>query len=342
MDLLLNSWNLGKLYPIFITNDITDLDTLKEFIENSNDEIKREVLKSIGLLLRLKKKFRDHSEKLSDPGSEFQDTDTKPTLGITDANFESSAGSSSLHTDNASIVTSIDISDLPVISETDLQEPEQLLIVNSTSTSKRDSKLVNFDLRKILEDHPIGRALLRTALSNIPLEAQWQSYLCEIIVIHFLKSKKELVNDDFDKISKKIVEIFPNQCTQIYYVPTVKKTYSKRIKSEISKEKLVDKWRNINTIIRSLENLTVNILKDHIDEPQTSSPLASKQWLVNNREDADVLIHWDLSYDLRREEVENKKYLSAIDIFNDWPILKETIGSKLVNVMSKNFLGDSN
>ncbi|KAH0546489.1 hypothetical protein KQX54_010398 [Cotesia glomerata] len=192
MDLLLNSWNLDELYPIFI-------------------------------------------EKLSEPGSEFQDPDTKPTLGITDANFESSADSSSLHTDNASIVTTIDISDLPVISETDLQEPEQLLIVNSTSTSKRDSKLVNFDLRKILEDHPIGRALLRTA---------------------------------------------PN----------------------------------------------------HIDERQTSSPLASKQWLVNNREDADVLIHWDLSYDLRREEVENKKYLSAIDIFNDWPILKETIGSKLIHI----------
>ncbi|KAH0546519.1 hypothetical protein KQX54_010855, partial [Cotesia glomerata] len=252
MDLLLNSWNLDELYPIFITNDITDLDTLKEFIENSSEEMKRE------------------SEKLNEPGSEFQDPDTKSTLGITDANFGSSAGSSSLHTDNASIVTSIDISDLPVISETDLQEPEQLLIVNSTSTSKRDSKLVNFDLRKILEDQRLAIA-------------------CE-------------------------------------------KKYSKRNKSEISKGKLVDKWRNINKIIWSLENLTVNILEDHIDEPQTSSSLASKQWLVNNREDADVLIHWGLSYDLRTEEVENKKYLSAIDIFNDWPILKETIGSKLVHI----------
>lgn len=79
-----------------------------------------------------------------------------------------------------------------------------------------------------------------------------------------------LCNDDFNYLATKIIELFPNECKETYFVPPVKKKESRDKKSEISKEKLVDKWRNARTFIRSAEKLGNEVSDD--DE----SPLSAE------------------------------------------------------------------
>lgn len=89
---------------------------------------------------------------------------------------------------------------------------------------KKESTFCNFNLKELLSEHPIGRELL--LISNqkkLHLEASWISMLCETIVYDCLKKDIILLNEDIEEIALKIVELFPAECTQTFYVPPVKK-----------------------------------------------------------------------------------------------------------------------
>ena len=60
-------------------------------------------------------------------------------------------------------------------------------------------------------------------------------------------------NSDFDFLAKEIVKVFPNECTATYYVPPVPKKLCRHNKGQLSKGRLVDKWKNKRTFIRRSE-----------------------------------------------------------------------------------------
>lgn len=74
---------------------------------------------------------------------------------------------------------------------------------------------------------------------------------CFDILLYF----RVLTNDNFEQLATQIVELFPNECAESFYVPPVKKKDSRTHKSGISKGKLVDKYRNKCTFIRAAKNL---------------------------------------------------------------------------------------
>ncbi|CAG5096521.1 Protein of unknown function [Cotesia congregata] len=229
-------------------NHITDLDILGEFLTRATEEVRKEVIPSVGLRLLLNKKYPEH----------------------------------------------------------------------------------------VLNDHPVGKELLLIASKkDISLEAVWISHLCEIIVIYCLQKNLTLINEDFEELAEKIVNLFPAECIQTFYVPPVKKKNSLRQVSQISKGKLVDKYRNTLTTIRSLRKVA-DVSNDcmELDENQDNSQdpaLESKKWLKHHRDEVQVILHWKSSYQLRRTEVLSNKYLSATDILNDWPMLKEFVCAELIN-----------
>lgn len=51
-------------------------------------------------------------------------------------------------------------------------------------------------------------------------------------------------NEDFESISKEIEEVFPGETCYTYYIPPIRKKYSRNNKSITSRGKLVDKYRN--------------------------------------------------------------------------------------------------
>lgn len=65
----------------------------------------------------------------------------------------------------------------------------------------------------------------------------------------------------------KIVTEFPCECAQLYYVPSTPKSQARSKKSERSKGKLIDKFRNRKTYIREAENLLNSKVKsDNAEE----------------------------------------------------------------------------
>lgn len=62
---------------------------------------------------------------------------------------------------------------------------------------------------------------------------------------------RRLTNDDHEQIADQIVELFPKEKKAVYYVPPIKKRNSIDNKSELSKGKLVDRYRNTITFLRT-------------------------------------------------------------------------------------------
>ena len=56
-------------------------------------------------------------------------------------------------------------------------------------------------------------------------------------------------------MATKIKELFPEECTQVYYIKPTRKKDSKDDKAGRSKGKLVDKYRNSVTFIRRANKL---------------------------------------------------------------------------------------
>jgi hypothetical protein len=70
-----------------------------------------------------------------------------------------------------------------------------------------------------------------------------------------------LTNDLCEHISKTIVEIFPTETPETYYIPPIKKKDSIHNKSVISKGKLISMWRNKryknNLLLKKVKEETV-------------------------------------------------------------------------------------
>ena len=159
------------------------------------------------------------------------------------------------------------------------------------------------------------------------------------------------------------MELFPNECTETYYLPPLPKSKSKSDKSEVARGKLVDKFRNIRSFIRSAYNLgqqrelscdpvgfegplhihetlwfdlwyfisvpalfSITLFSHNVDEEAANS----RNWLLHNREAEGVQRHWDLSYPLRKLDSENNAYREVAALLVKWPILAESNGYELV------------
>lgn len=78
-------------------------------------------------------------------------------------------------------------------------------------------------------------------------------------ILYFVSNQffiyRRLQNNDFAILTKKIMQLFSNECYQTYYVPPKLKKHSRVNKPERAKGKLVDKYRNKLTFIRKADNL---------------------------------------------------------------------------------------
>ena len=64
----------------------------------------------------------------------------------------------------------------------------------------------------------------------------------------------------------------------------------------------------------------------------------SKNWLRDNVEPEDeVKTHWNNSYSLRVSELYETNNKTITEIYNEWPILKNSDGYKLVMILKKEF-----
>lgn len=80
---------------------------------------------------------------------------------------------------------------------------------------------------------------------------------------------RRLTNNDFSFIVDKIIELFPKEKKEVYYVPPIRKRNSIDGRSGIAKGKLIDKYRNTLTFLREAKLLPS--LKHSNDELETDT-----------------------------------------------------------------------
>ncbi|KAL0110646.1 hypothetical protein PUN28_013911 [Cardiocondyla obscurior] len=112
------------------------------------------------------------------------------------------------------------------------------------------SDINNFNLKNLLNNHIIGKAILLKYAKTKSLDNKDRNNLCDIIICHFLNEGKRLNNTTISVLADKIIEIFEQERKSTYFVSPIGKRKSRYNKPEIARGKLVDKHRNKLTIIR--------------------------------------------------------------------------------------------
>lgn len=110
--------------------------------------------------------------------------------------------------------------------------------------------VINFDLKGLLKNHIIGRAILLKFEKTKLIDNKDRNHLCDIIICYFLNEKKRLNNSTISILADKIVEIFQGEKRSTYYVSPIGKSRSRHNRPEVAKGKLIDKHRNKLTMLR--------------------------------------------------------------------------------------------
>lgn len=153
---------------------------------------------------------------------------------------------------------------------------------SSNASFRPGSVLNNFDLNEFIKTDIFGQALLvkaqREGLANVDRDRS-----ADLLVRPLMNKHGKLSSDDFEILSNKIAEIFPREKSSTYYVPAIRKHYSRRLQSEKARGKLIDKQRNLLHLLRLLSNSDAY---DVISEGATST-IPDK---TNNIEDEGIYL----------------------------------------------------
>ena len=85
---------------------------------------------------------------------------------------------------------------------------------------------------------------------------------------------------DFDYLTDEIINLFPNENKEVYYVKAIEKKSSRSNKSVPAKGKLVDKYRNKLQFFRECE-IKINEDDDQNDTNNTASSSGEVYYIKN-------------------------------------------------------------
>ncbi|XP_008208609.1 uncharacterized protein LOC100114950 isoform X1 [Nasonia vitripennis] len=297
MNIILKSWGFPNLVDVFKQNDILTIDALNALMDDP-DELKN-VIPSAGVRILLKKKLREHIEV--NEQIKFELSATENSLLEDSLKEEELQG---LETTEEVEANDEDTIDVEYVENQTTPDGEPACKKQRISTAVND-----LDLKALLEDHALGPSILRVYEAKKELCSASQSYLVEIITLHFLRDNNLRLTDHDFKVLVWLI-------------------------------KLVDKYRNRRTYILQSHKLSSQCQSTAKRVPVTNnldvqSALESKEWLVINREKREVLKHWEFTFNLRQTDAKNQEYQTVADIYKNWPILEESYGFELIE---KDFL----
>ncbi|XP_044765669.1 uncharacterized protein LOC123321926 [Coccinella septempunctata] len=310
---------------LFAEEGIT-LDLLKDFVEEKH--LLESLVPRIGDRLRLAQKIKDYFNA----GKESEYTviyDQEPSIENNQINEDlillspSTVSVSTISTPAAS--TSFDL----------ITEPPP-----RKKSNNLNSFITNLDLKELLDSSALGKALLSWYCVKGALDTARQGYLVDIITTEIInRGFTHLTNSDYSILSQKIVEVFPSEITEVYYLAPVKKKDSPINKPGLAKGKLVDKFRNRLTFFREArilpsrtnsEVLSSSIQEAEEEHVEDQSLDYHIQWLYHNREPLeDVYKHWDSLFSSRRQKL-LKEGGDLTEFYKEYPILKESICLSLI------------
>lgn len=178
------------------------------------------------------------------------------------------------------------------------------VVLNCRSTtldnedSDLESKYFPNDLKNFLENHPYGATILQIYNNSQDLDSSCLTILSNIIILELIKRKIPVNHDGWRKITSETLNVFPTECTETFFVSPIKLKNSKKFKSEVSKGKFVDKYRNMQTFMRRAQSLdkkeTLNDKIQVVESDQSNTAKDSQKILLYERGSDEVMKHWEL------------------------------------------------
>ncbi|KYN22124.1 hypothetical protein ALC57_05488 [Trachymyrmex cornetzi] len=179
--------------------------------------------------------------------------------------------------------------------------------------------------------------------STNQLDEKLRTTLCNIIVSYIKNISASLTNELCKHISKAIVEVFPTEVAERYYISPVKKTNSKNNKSIISKGKLITMWRNRrfknNQLLKRIKEETVEKLdSDQTENLEFHDEIKEcAEWVKNNIAPwGDVLEKWHKTHKMIMNDIADLQERNLTQIFDNWSLFKHPQGHELINIDFKN------
>ena len=192
-----------------------------------------------------------------------------------------------------------------------------------TATKPGNFFLHHATMESYMKSSTIVNSIVEEYKVDMKLEG-WQRTRIVDYVVHGLMARHASVTADLlEDVSKEICKVFSNEDPIIYF-------QRKKVGASTPTGKLYWRYNNEKAKLR-----TPKKMKKEAPKPNTerSSPdeAITKTWLHYNRKPWDEVVkRWKLSFNLRREELNNTPLVK--DFLDDWPILKSENGFILVSI----------
>ncbi|CAH0562948.1 unnamed protein product [Brassicogethes aeneus] len=230
--------------------------------------------------------------------------------------------------------TNFSVPDKPGTSTESLNEILQAIENEEIVTEDISYQFPDFDLKTLLQTSPLGKFYE----TNNSLDNLRRGRLVDIIIKHLFNYivKHRLKYEQYNKISAKIISIFPKENIGTYFVPPIPKNKSISGKSIFAKGKLVDKCRNL-LYISGESKRKKRRERDENDDPQAKKSRLTidketeddQIWLKSNFEPwATVLEKWKKTYKIRQSE----SFTTVHEFIEKWNILKDLRSDVLINL----------
>ncbi|XP_045460500.1 uncharacterized protein LOC123670948 [Harmonia axyridis] len=323
MENFLEEGGLMHLKESLEENGIDSIDLITQLVQDKSFE---ETVPRLGDRLKIKRKLslsqKTCYDEVTDQISTKKIIIDVPDIHATPSEVQSLRSTSSIDLDFTSTPIVFNITPTPVLSS--------IIIGDNT-----------FHLEQLLQNSLMGRAIIELYRTNGQLSTTCQSYLVELIVQHLINIQpfRRLTNEDFRRLSKHIVELFPGELHQVYFTSPIKKRNSKDNKSGVARGKLVDKYRNRLTFLRKSGIISAKYTdKEEINTPEPNERNLEDDdfeedlvWLIHNREPwGEVINKWSQTFEYRKQLI--RQDIEFQEILQKFPIIKNPLGYTLIDI----------
>ncbi|XP_071580336.1 uncharacterized protein [Temnothorax nylanderi] len=192
-------------------------------------------------------------------------------------------------------------------------------------------------LKDLLMESMIGKEILASFEQNNLVHDKYRNKLCHIIITDLENRSISLNNALADMIVTMIINTFPSEAANTYYIPPIAKKDSSSNKSIPARGKLMSMWRNRQSQYKKLLVKVTNEAKaanDQSTEPETIQDdiQDALDWLQKNQAPWDlVLDHWKKTSAYRTKALQQSTDKNLVDIFETWKLYKHPSGHELID-----------
>ena len=192
-----------------------------------------------------------------------------------------------------------------------------------TETKPGNFFLYHATLESFMKSNTIVNSIVEEYKVSMKLEGWQRSRIVDFVVDGLMARHASVTADLLEDVSKEISKVFSNEDPLIYF-------QRKKLGASTPTGKLYWRYNNEKAKMRTPKKIKKEAQKPNTERSSPDEAII-KTWLHYNRKPWDEVVkRWKLSFNLRREEVNQTTLVK--DFIDNWPILKTENGFTLVSI----------